>query len=223
MTPEDAMKAAQAAQAALANQQTAVIPAATQTSVAVPSASQAPSMSALLQQGFAVDSFIKVTDGGLLLHKEANAKTAVDKVRVAIDMSEGFGFKPLYTLSFGNPVQYVESFDGVTTTKGESWTQAVANARAVDPKASPYQTVKVGMRMLEDSQSLKEGTTLGLTFTRTGIANWIKLYQEVVRAGLDGREVEVILGYKVGKKAGYRDWGIPTFELVGEYFEGGGE
>lgn len=220
MTPEQAMAQAQAALAA--NQQ-AVIPAATQTTVAVPSASQAPSMSALLQQGFAVDSFIKVTDGGLLLHKEANAKTAVDKVRVAIDMSEGFGFKPLYTLSFGNPVQYVESFDGVTTTKGESWTQAVANARAVDPKASPYQTVKVGMRMLEDSQSLKEGTTLGLTFTRTGIANWIKLYQEVVRAGLDGREVEVILGYKVGKKAGYRDWGIPTFELVGEYFEGGGE
>lgn len=220
MTPEQAMAQAQAA---LANQQTAVIPAAAQTAVAVPSASQAPSMSALLQQGFAVDSFIKVTDGGLLLHKEANAKTAVDKVRVAIDMSEGFGFKPLYTLSFGNPVQYVESFDGVTTTKGESWTQAVANARAVDPKASPYQTVKVGMRMLEDSQSLKEGTTLGLTFTRTGIANWIKLYQEVVRAGLDGREVEVILGYKVGKKAGYRDWGIPTFELVGEYFEGGGE
>lgn len=221
MTPENAMKAAQAALAA--NQQTAVIPAAAQTAVAVPSASQAPSMAALLQQGFAVDSFIKVTDGGLLLHKDANAKTAVDKVRVAIDMSEGFGFKPLYTLSFGNPVQYVESFDGVTTTKGESWTQAVANARAVDPKASPYQTVKVGMRMLEDSQSLKEGTTLGLTFTRTGIANWIKLYQEVVRAGLDGREVEVILGYKVGKKAGYRDWGIPTFELVGEYFEGGGE
>ena len=220
MTPEQAMAQAQAA---LANQQTAVTPAAAQTAVAVPSASQAPSMSALLQQGFAVDSFIKVTDGGLLLHKEANAKTAVDKVRVAIDMSEGFGFKPLYTLSFGNPVQYVESFDGVTTTKGESWTQAVANARAVDPKASPYQTVKVGMRMLEDSQSLKEGTTLGLTFTRTGIANWIKLYQEVVRAGLDGREVEVILGYKVGKKAGYRDWGIPTFELVGEYFEGGGE
>jgi len=220
MSPEQAMAQAQAA---LANQQSAVIPAAAQTAVAVPSASQAPSMSALLQQGFAVDSFIKVTDGGLLLHKEANAKTAVDKVRVAIDMSEGFGFKPLYTLSFGNPVQYVESFDGVTTTKGESWTQAVANARAVDPKASPYQTVKVGMRMLEDSQSLKEGTTLGLTFTRTGIANWIKLYQEVVRAGLDGREVEVILGYKVGKKAGYRDWGIPTFELVGEYFEGGGE
>lgn len=221
MTPEQAMAQAQAALAA--NQQTAVIPAASQTAVAASSASQAPSMSALLQQGFAVDSFIKVTDGGLLLHKEANAKTAVDKVRVAIDMSEGFGFKPLYTLSFGNPVQYVESFDGVTTTKGESWTQAVANARAVDPKASPYQTVKVGMRMLEDSQSLKEGTTLGLTFTRTGIANWIKLYQEVVRAGLDGREVEVILGYKVGKKAGYRDWGIPTFELVGEYFEGGGE
>lgn len=220
MTPEQAMAQAQAA---LANQQTAVIPAAAQTTVAVSSASQAPSMAALLQQGFAVDSFIKVTDGGLLLHKEANAKTAVDKVRVAIDMSEGFGFKPLYTVSFGNPVQYVESFDGVTTTKGESWTQAVANARAVDPKASPYQTVKVGMRMLEDSQSLKEGTTLGLTFTRTGIANWIKLYQEVVRAGLDGREVEVILGYKVGKKAGYRDWGIPTFELVGEYFEGGGE
>ena len=220
MSPEQAMAQAQAA---LANQQSAVIQAAAQTAVAVPSASQAPSMSALLQQGFAVDSFIKVTDGGLLLHKEANAKTAVDKVRVAIDMSEGFGFKPLYTLSFGNPVQYVESFDGVTTTKGESWTQAVANARAVDPKASPYQTVKVGMRMLEDSQSLKEGTTLGLTFTRTGIANWIKLYQEVVRAGLDGREVEVILGYKVGKKAGYRDWGIPTFELVGEYFEGGGE
>lgn len=220
MTPEDAMKAAQAA--LTANQ--AVIPAANQQAVAaVPSASQAPSMSALLQQGFAVDSFIKVTDGGLLLHKEANAKTAVDKVRVAIDMSEGFGFKPLYTLSFGNPVQYVESFDGVTTTKGESWTQAVANARAVDPKASPYQTVKVGMRMLEDSQSLREGTTLGLTFTRTGIANWIKLYQEVVRSGLEGREVEVILGYKVGKKAGYRDWGIPTFELVGEYFEGGGE
>lgn len=220
MSPEQAMAQAQAA---LANQQTAVIPATAQTAVAASSASQAPSMSALLQQGFAVDSFIKVTDGGLLLHKEANAKTAVDKVRVAIDMSEGFGFKPLYTLSFGNPVQYVESFDGVTTTKGESWTQAVANARAVDPKASPYQTVKVGMRMLEDSQSLKEGTTLGLTFTRTGIANWIKLYQEVVRAGLDGREVEVILGYKVGKKAGYRDWGIPTFELVGEYFEGGGE
>ena len=220
MTPELAMAQAQAA---LANQQAATTAAPTQTAVAVSSPSQAPSMAALLQQGFAVDHFIKVTDGGLLLHKDANAKTAVDKVRVAIDMSEGFGFKPLYTLSFGNPVQYVESFDGITTTKGESWAQAIANARAVDPKASPYQTVKVGMRMLEDSQSLKEGTTLGLTFTRTGIANWIKLYQEVVRAGLDGREVEVVLGYKVGKKAGYRDWGIPTFELVGEYFEGGGE
>ena len=222
MTPEQAM---QAAQAALANQTQAAIQAAVpaQTAVAVSSPSQAPSMAALLQQGFAVDHFIKVTDGGLLLHKDANAKTAVEKARVVIDMSEGFGFKPLYTISYGSPVQYAESFDGVMSTKGEPWVQAVATARAVDPKASPFQTVKVGMALLEDIQTLKTGTTLGLTFTKTGISSWIKLYQEVVRAGLEGHKVEVTLGYKVGKKAGFRDWGIPTFELIGEHFEGGGE
>lgn len=220
MTPENAMKAAQAA---LANQQT-VIPAA-QTAVAVPTSGSvaAPSMAALLQQGFAVDHFIRVKDSGLLLHKDATAKTAVEKVRVVIDMNEGFGFKPLYTISYGTPVQYVESFDGVTTTKGEPWTQAVATARAVDPKASPFQTVKVGMTMLDEVQGLPAGTTLGLTFTRTGISNWVKLYQEVVRQGLEGQKIEVTLGYKVGKKAGFTDWGIPTLELVGEYFEGGGE
>ena len=219
MTPNEAIALAQANANANAN----VIPATSAQAVAVSQPTAAPSMAALLQQGFAVDSFIKVTDGGLLLHKDANAKTAVDKVRVAIDMTEGFGFKPLYTVSYGSPVQYAESYDGITSTKGDSWANAVATARAVDPKATPFQTVKVGMEMLEDAQGLTAGTTLGLTFTRTGITNWVKLYQEVVRAGLDGRKVEVILGFKVGKKQGYRDWGIPTFELVGEYFEGGGE
>lgn len=220
MSPEQAIAAAQAN----ANNNANVIPATATQAVALPQTSTAaPSMAALLQQGFAVDSFIKVTDGGLLLHKDANAKTAVDKVRVAIDMTEGFGFKPLYTVSYGSPVQYVESYDGVTSTKGDSWATAVATARAVDPKAAPFQTVKVGMEMLEDAQGLKAGTTLGLSFTRTGITNWVKLYQEVIRAGLDGRKVEVILGFKVGRKQGFRDWGIPTFELVGEYFEGGGE
>lgn len=220
MTPNQAIAAAQAN----ANNNANVIPATATQAVALPQTSTAaPSMAALMQQGFAVDHFVKVSENGLLLSKDATAKQAVDTARVIIDMTEGFGFKPLYTVSYGDPVQYAESYDGVTSTKGDSWANAVATARAVDPRATPFQTVKVGMELAQDTQNLKAGVTLGLTFTRTGITNWVKLYQEVIRSGLNGKKVEVILGYKVGEKKGYRNWGIPTFELVGEYYEHGGE
>lgn len=219
MTPNEAIAAAQAN----ANNNANVIPATATQAVATSQPTAAPSMASLMNQGFSVDHFIKVSEGGLLLSKDATAKTAVDSANVIIDMTEGFGFKPLWTVSYGDPVQYAESYDGVTSTKGDSWANAVATARAVDSKATPFQTVKVGMELAEDTQGLKAGVTLGLTFTRTGITNWVKLYQEVIRSGLNGKKVEVKLGYKVGEKKGYRNWGIPTFELVGEYFEHGGE
>ena len=220
MLPEDAIALAQAN---ANNNNNNVIPATATQAVVVYQPTAAPSMAALMQQGFAVDHFIKVSENGLLLSKDATAKQAVDTARVIIDMTEGFGFKPLYTVSYGDPVQYAESYDGVTSTKGGSWANAVATARAVDPRAKPFQTVKVGMELAEVTQGLKAGVILGLTLTRSGIPSWVKLYQEVIRSGLNDKKVEVILGYTVGEKKGYRNWGIPTFELVGEYFEGGGE
>lgn len=220
---EQAIAQAQAQANQLATQAQAQVP---QTAVATPvnaGAFAAPSMASLMASGFAVDQFLKITDAGILMKKDATAKEAQDKIRVVIDMKEGFGFKPLWTASYGTPVQYIESFDGVNTTKGESFATAIATARAVDHKVNPYQTVKIGMKLLANAGGVTAGTSLGLSLTRTGLTPWQQFYQAVAQAGLLGQEVEVEVSYKVGKKQGFRDWGVPVFTLIGEHFEHGGE
>lgn len=220
---EQAIAQAQAQANQLATQAQAQVP---QTAVAVTAnvgAFAAPSMASLMVSGFAVDQFVKITDAGILMKKDATAKEAQDKIRVVIDMTEGFGFILLWTANYGTPVRYIESYDGVNTTKGESFATAIATAYAVDPKVNPYQTVKISMKLLADAGGVTAGTNLGLSLTKTGLIPWQQFYQAVAKAGLLGQEVEVEVSYKVGKKQGFRDWGIPVFTLIGEHFEHGGE
>lgn len=224
MTPEQAMAQAQAALAA--NQQ-AVTPAATSAQAVIPAAPQwaAPTIESLMNQSFSVDAFIKITDAGIALKKDCSPKETLEKVRLVIDTQIERGYRLLWSMSYGNPAQYIESYDGRTTIKGEDFGQSVQRALAADAKAKPpFQTAKVGCILLDDgAHGHKAGAKLGLTFTRTGVAPWTDLLREVAQRGLTGQKVEVILGYRVGQMKGMRDWGIPTFELVGEYFEGGGE
>lgn len=188
---------------------------------------QAPapiSMESLMNSTFTVDGFLKVSDAGILLRKDSTAKTAVESLDVMIDMREGFGFKSLLSVSFGDPVVYHESYDGITNTSGKPWTECVAEAASHDPaKCKPFQTVKLGVELLEKADGVEAGTTRGLTLTRTGVAPWVAFYKEVAAKGLLGHKVEAKLGYKVGEKKGYRSWGIPVFTLVGEYHETAGE
>ena len=220
MTPEQAIAAAQAN----ANNNANVIPATATQAVATTSQWAAPTLDSLMNQSMSVDAYIKLTETGISLKKDCPPKEALEKIRIVINTQVDEGFKPTWSMSYGDPAQYIESYDGVTTVKGESFSEAVAKAMAVDSKAkAPFQTAKVGCILLEEAHGRKEGTVLGLTFTRTGVPPWVTFLREAAKKGLLGKKVEVLLGYRVGTMPNRRPWGIPTFELVGEYFEHGGE
>lgn len=144
----------------------------------------------------------------------------VDSVEVAIDTVKGIHI--FEALRFGDPVQYLKTYDGVRCEQGGSWEAAVKRAQIADPKARPYQGGDLAMEVLEDTKNtkgaviLEKGTVLGLSTSVTARAN-LKAFTDAYKAaGLEGKVVLVKLS--VEQKSNAKGaWGLPVFTLLGEY------
>jgi hypothetical protein len=156
--------------------------------------------------------YIKVNEFGILIGKQK--KGFIDGFKAKILMQEGSGFALKYTLRFGNPAQYLSSYDGVVCDKGGSWHDAMMKAKRIDPRAEPYISVDVVMTLAADlkagEETLPAGTKIGFNSSKTNFNEWSDFFNEVQAAGLVNQTVDVKIGYRDIEHNG-NTWGVLTF------------
>ena len=98
--------------------------------------------------GLSVDTYIMVKNTGVRIGNEMKAN--LDKIPVIIDMLD---VTPIYTcrVEVGGKTDFIKSYDGVVTPKGENFQQSVAlRERVPGAKSSGiYQTVEIPCEIAE--------------------------------------------------------------------------
>lgn len=193
----------------------------TSTAVAMPTGGKKLTMDDLATGTMAVDDFLKVSQFGLLVGKDA--KKPVDTFRAKIKMVEGIGYVPNLTIKFGqNPVNYVKTCDECKTANGKSWQAELERIARIDSNAKPYPAADIAMTLLQDAGVLKAGQCVGHTTATTSFKHFKKLVEEVREAGLTGKEIEVEVGFEARTKNN-NNWGELKFKLIGLYEEAGSD
>lgn len=187
------------------------------TDVAVRSETQVarkPSLDSLSNSGMTVDDYLKVSEDGLKVVVD-NKSTLFENLEVIIDMKE---VTPTEVIKYGNPAKYEKTFDGVVTTEGRKWTEAIETGARF--QATPYSSADIPFTTNEPI--LKNGTTeiypigtrLGYSLSTTNREAFAKFLRDTNEQNLRHQKVKVRLGYEVKKSKDYT-WGIVTFELLG--------
>jgi len=160
-----------------------------------------------------VDAFIKVTPYGLLVPK--TNETPVPNALVRIDLSECVAHLAVKASRAGD-TKYWKTYNGASTPDGMSWESAMAAANAMQPGASPYQSVDIPMTLLEAVGDGKVGDQLGYSLSTTNKKAFSLFLKAVDRAGLNRNTavVQVKLGHEVLKSDKFT-WGVVSFELLG--------
>ena len=222
---QDAIKQAQGAAAAIAEQEhasTAVIEASVNHAGQVQTF-QKPSMGSVAAATSVIPKmtpFLKVNEFGILLgKKDKNFKTSF-KAKVLLLEDKGFQLK--WTLRFGNPAQYYSTYDGVSCDKGGSWHDALGKARMIAPGAEPYVSVDVPLTLAEaievtgeggKLEKIPAGTVIAFNASKTNFDEWAEFWRSAEAAGVVGQEVEIICGHRDIHHNG-NDWGVVTFTLA---------
>lgn len=160
-------------------------------------------------------SYLKVKEFGLLVGKN---KDFIETIRATINMTEDKGFQVKETLCFGaSPVIYLSTFDGIRCDKGGSWNDAWVKAANVKPNIEAYPAVDFVFTLTEDlalkAETVKAGTQMGHTTSKTNFDEWSAFWAECNEAGLLGTTVNVELGFREINH-NKNTWGVVTFKLL---------
>lgn len=193
--------------------------------VAVATPAAAFSMETIGAGSMSVDKWLKVKEFGLLIGEDKDLLTTFNAV---LDMTDGRGFMVKQGIKGGNPAQYAYTFDGAVANDGKPWEQSIARIRLLSPSASPYPCVDLPFLTIEDVKTadgkkvlLEGGKRLGYTTSTTNWSEWKLFYDSVKAEGLLGKQVLVKLGFRARTNKAGNNWGVVTFESLGEYVEGG--
>lgn len=179
---------------------------------------QAPSLSTFsAQKGLLPRNtlYLKPTEFGFRIGKN---KDMVQEFVAEIDLTEGEGIQPKWTVRFGNPAQYLSSYDGVTCNKGGAWTDAVLKARMANPDVEPYPAAEVKLVLAEDlklkEETLKAGTIIGYdTSSPSRYSDLSDFLEEAQKAGVMGTKVKVkVIAREINHNG--NNWGTVAFELM---------
>lgn len=175
---------------------------------------KAPTLMDLTLGSMNVDGYLKVKEHGLLIDSKPNL---VEKIKVSIDMNEVF---PFVGVRFGNPVQYLKTYDNVNCASGGTWSAALAKAQLADPNCRPYTGADICMTLLEDAKDLKgvvvseTGVRLGHSTSITNKPAFGDFIKQVDAAGLMGQVVEAEITFKAMTNKNGQTWGILIFTLL---------
>lgn len=178
-----------------------------------------PSLDNLLNSGMSVDTYLKVSEDGLKVVVD-DKSTLFENVEVTIDMAE---VVPTTVVKYGNPATYHKTFDGVTTTDGGRWTDAIETAARFG--ATPYASSDIPMTLNEPikdrngKEVLGVGTRIGYSLSTTNREAFARFFKEVNENNLRHSRVECKLGYEPKKNKKNNVWGVVTFEFLGEASE----
>lgn len=161
-----------------------------------------------------VDTFLKVKEFGL---KISDSDGFFKKAYVIIDPTE---IQVTQVVKYGNPAQYVKTFDGAVASNGMGWAQALQQARQVDGTARPYPSADIPMEVAEDvtdsdGKTFEKGLRIGYSLSTTNAGEFDKFKRALFAAGLQNDPVLVEIGYRKRSNAKGHTWGIVTFDLVG--------
>lgn len=169
----------------------------------------------MMNAGLAVDNWLKVGFHGLTV--SGNDDKLFKEFTATIDMN---AVQPFEGLRFGkDPVTYMKTYDRVNCVEGGTWQEAIAQARAVDPKVRTYHSAEIPMLVEEDIEVDGEliaeaGDLLGYAPPVTGAKKFNQLIRELKKEGNDKATVRVKIGFEPKKKNTYT-WGVVTFEFLG--------
>jgi hypothetical protein len=166
--------------------------------------------------GIQVDQFLTIKDTGFRL---GDSKTLFNEATVRINMNE---VVPIVSLraNRGGSTTFIKSYDGVTTSQGQSFALAESNLRNTHDKVDgPYQTAEIPATLLADVAGGKKGETIGVTPPITGVKFFTKFYKELQEKNLENATVDVKLIHTPQTNKNGNEWGVVTFELIGEASE----
>lgn len=173
-----------------------------------------PSLDNLMNSGMTVDDYLKVSEDGLKVVVD-NKSTLFDNLDVTIDMKEVTSTE---VIKYGNPAKYEKTFDGVVTTEGRKWTDAIETGARFN--ATPYSSADIPFTLDEpiigkgNAEVYPVGTRLGYSLSTTNREAFAKFLRDINDQNLRHQKVKARLGYEVKKSKDYT-WGIVTFELIG--------
>jgi hypothetical protein len=210
-----AIQAAKAAAAQMVSAPAEITAYTSPTGVAVPmmkpSMSMANASTSLIPR---TAQYVKVNEFGILIGK--GDKKFKSELKVKLNLTEDRGFSLKWTLRYGNPAQYMSTYDGVVCDKGGNWADVQAKVMAIDPKAQPYLTVDILVETLEKIDTtgggIEPGTKLALSLSKTNFSEWQDFYNEAKDAGRLGQEVTAKIGFRDVHHNG-NDWGVLTFSF----------
>lgn len=179
-------------------------------STAVAAAPKRPTLDDIADNaGIQVDAYLSVKDAGLRIDSNAYFQSA----KATIDLTE---CTPIFSVraNRGGNTTFIKSYDGVSTSQGENFQQAIARLQQSHDKVDgPYQTVEIPATLREDVPGASEGQRLGITPAITGVKFWTKFYQELRKQGLQASTVDVVLSCIPQKNKNGNEWGVVGFEL----------
>ena len=202
----------------------------TSTAAQTPAAtSSAPprSLEAFSEMGMSVDHFLKADTRGISVGEDPKL---FKEIEVEIRLDE---VCPNTTLRYevaGAGVQYVKTYDGVTTDRGESWAAAQQKANRVGEKVSSYDSFDVPGELTGelkgDNETFEAGETVGFSLSPTSGGQFKKFLKRVKRSGgvlsgPDASVVRVLVGSEKKTNAqsgskGYAVFNFGDFEIVDE-------
>jgi len=160
--------------------------------------------------------YLKPTEYGFRVGKN---KDLIQDFEAELDMNEGRGFQLKHTVRFGNPAQYLSSYDGVTCNKGGSWHDALMKARqASGGNAEPYFAAEIKLTLTKDiklkEETIPAGTIIGYdTSAPSRFSDWSDFYEAMDDQGKTDQVIKVNVIAKEIEHNG-NNWGTVSFELV---------
>lgn len=159
-------------------------------------------------------SYLKINEFGMRVGKHKDFLTTIE---AKISMVEEEGFQVKHTIRYGNPAQYLSTYDGVVCDKGGSWNDALRKAQNADPKFKTYPTADIifiiSKPLKLKDETIPAGTQIGYVPSPSGFSDWSDFYQEVKKAEKLGQEVSVKLTAREINHNG-NTWGVVGFELI---------
>ena len=182
-----------------------------------------PSMSDVVNGGgLTVDEYLTNKAEGFRIGKEM--KGLLDEVVVEIDMSD---VAVIYSSrhELNGKTEFLKSYDGVRTDRGENFQAKIAHYDATGWKGSGiYQTVEIPAELVEDVKDPKsslvihEGTMIGITPSLTGFKEFQKFVKKLNKTNpeLVNDVVKVKVTHIKRTNSNNNEWGVCGFELVAD-------
>jgi hypothetical protein len=158
--------------------------------------------------------YLKPTEHGMKVGKN---KDMLQDFEASVLLVEDKGFQLKYTVRYGNPAQYLSSYDGVTCNKGGSWAAAMQKANMAGPN-DPYTAAEIKLVLTKElklkEETLPVGTIIGYdTSAPSRFSDWSDFFETAQTAGVVGEEVKVkVIAREINHNG--NNWGTIAFELA---------